>query len=134
MREAGILTLMSKQTEEWFKQAEYDLGTAEAMLRARRYIYAVFMCHLCLEKALKGLLTKREVIPPKSHDLVFLLEMIPNDIPDQYMEFLEMLNEVSVPTRYPEELDRLVAQYPHKRTIEVVKQSKEVFGWLRHSL
>jgi HEPN domain-containing protein len=132
--EAGILTLMSKQTEEWFKQAEYDLGTAEAMLRARRYIYAVFMCHLCLEKALKGLLTKREVIPPKSHDLVFLLEMIHDDIPDQYMEFLEMLNEVSVPTRYPEELDRLVAQYPRKRTIEVVKQSKEVYGWLRHSL
>lgn len=44
---------MSGQTEEWFKQADYDLGTAEAMFRSRRYIYSIFMCHLCLEKALK---------------------------------------------------------------------------------
>lgn len=120
------------QTEEWLKQADYDLGTAEAMFRSRRYIYAIFMCHLCLEKALKGLLARRSEILPKSHDLVFLLDRIGIDIPEHHAEFLEMLNEVSVPTRYPDELDRLLAQYPRKRTAEIMGQCREVYEWLRN--
>lgn len=123
---------MAGQTEEWFKQADYDLGTAEAMFRSRRYIYSIFMCHLCLEKALKGLLAKRGVIPPKSHDLVFLLERVECDIPEQHADFLEMLNEVSVPTRYPDELDKLLAQYPRKRTVEIIGRCREVYEWLRN--
>lgn len=123
---------MARQTEEWFKQANYDLDTAEAMFRSRRYIYSVFMCHLCLEKALKGLLAKRGDIPPKSHDLVFLLEKIGVDIPEQHAEYLEMLNEVSVPTRYPDELDRLVAQYPRKRTAGILVRCREVYAWMRN--
>ncbi|KAF0216186.1 MAG: hepn [Geobacteraceae bacterium] len=124
----------AKQTEEWFKQAEYDLGTAEAMFRSRRYIYTVFMCHLCLEKALKGLLSKRGHVPMKSHDLVFLLDRIGADIPEQHAEFLEMLNEVSVPTRYPDELDQMVAQYPRKRAAEILELCREVYTWLKNCL
>ncbi len=123
---------MTGQAEEWFKQADYDLGTAAAMFRSRRYIYSIFMCHLCLEKTLKGLLAKRGSIPLKSHDLVFLLERVECDIPEQHAEFLEMLNEVSVPTRYPDELDRLLAQYPRKRTAEIMAQCREVYEWLRN--
>jgi HEPN domain-containing protein len=125
---------ISKQTEEWFKQAEYDLGTAEAMFRTRRYIYTVFMCHLCLEKALKGLLARQGQISLKSHDLVFLFDRVGIDIPEQHAEFLEMLNDVSVPTRYPDELERLMAQYPRKRTAEILQRCREVYKWLRNCL
>jgi len=125
---------VSKQAEEWFKQAEYDLGTAEAMFRTRRYIYAVFMCHLCLEKALKGVMARQGQTPLKSHDLVFLIDRIGIGIPEQHAEFLEMLNEVSVPTRYPDELDRLVAQYPRKRSAEILELCREVYTWLKNCL
>ncbi len=124
----------SKQTKEWFKQAEYDLGTAEAMFRSRRYIYAVFMCHLCLEKALKGLLAGQGQTPLKSHDLVFLLDKIEAVLPEQHAEFLEMLNEVSVPTRYPDELDLMMAHYPRKRTAEILERCREVYAWLKNCL
>ena len=121
-----------KQADEWFKQAEYDLGTAEAMFRGRRYIYTVFMCHLCLEKALKGVLSRQGLATLKSHDLVYLMEKIGIDVPEEHAEFMEMLSEVSVPTRYPEELDRLVAHYPRKRTAEIVAQCREVNEWLKN--
>lgn len=42
---------MSKNPEEWFKQAEYDIKTAEAMFTARRYVY-VFLCVTCRLKRL----------------------------------------------------------------------------------
>lgn len=46
---------MPRDFEEWLKQADYDLDTADFMFKGKRYIYAVFMCHLSIEKALKGL-------------------------------------------------------------------------------
>jgi HEPN domain-containing protein len=46
---------MSKRHLEWLKQADYDLDTAEFMVSGKRYFYAVFMCHLSIEKAIKGL-------------------------------------------------------------------------------
>lgn len=42
---------MDKRVEEWFAQAAYDLDTAEYMLEGGRRFYAVFMAHLCVEKA-----------------------------------------------------------------------------------
>jgi len=37
---------MSKSLQEWLKQADYDMETAEIMFDNKRHIYAVFMCHL----------------------------------------------------------------------------------------
>ena len=119
---------------EWFKQVDYDFGTAEAMFKSRRYIYAVFMCHLCIEKGLKGIIANRDELPPRSHDLVFLFERAILNGNEEYAGFIEALNEVSVPTRYPDELDRLVASYPRKRTFEIIGQTKEVLTWLKSCL
>ncbi|MDO9528114.1 MAG: HEPN domain-containing protein [Syntrophales bacterium] len=46
---------MAEDPQEWLRQADYDMDTAEYMLSGGRYFYAVFMCHLSIEKALKGL-------------------------------------------------------------------------------
>jgi HEPN domain-containing protein len=60
--------------EEWFKQEDYDFDTAKYMFVGRRYSYTVFMCHLCIEKALKGLYQVRfDETPPKTHNLLSLL-------------------------------------------------------------
>lgn len=91
------------------------------------------MCHLCIEKGLKGIIANRDELPPRSHDLIFLLERAALDN-EAYADFIEALNEVSVPTRYPDELDQLVASYPRKRTSEIVAQTKEVLTWLKSCL
>lgn len=49
---------MEKQTQEWFRQSDYDMDTAEYMYQGGRYIYTVFMCHLSIEKALKVFISK----------------------------------------------------------------------------
>src|SRR4030042_6176672 len=71
---AAILSLMERRTEEWLRQSEYDMETADYLYRGGRYMYAVFMCHLAIEKALKGLYFERlRQVPPKSPHLLFLL-------------------------------------------------------------
>ncbi len=44
---------MAKRPAEWLAQADYDIETAELMISGGRHFYAVFMCHLAVEKALK---------------------------------------------------------------------------------
>jgi HEPN domain-containing protein len=66
---------MEQRTTEWLRQAEYDLETATFMFNGARYFYAVFMCHLAIEKALKGLyFERRRQLPPKVHNLVYLVK------------------------------------------------------------
>ena len=62
---------MADRAREWLKQADYAMETADVMFAAGRHFYAVFMCHLSLEKALKGVLEERTgEMPPRIHSLV----------------------------------------------------------------
>ena len=121
--------------EEWVKQAEYDFKTAEAMFSTQRYIYAVFMAHLSLEKLLKALYFKiLKELPPKTHDLLFLISKSGIEIPSDKMRFLKILNNVSIPTRYPQDLNRLLKVYNKNKTKEIIAQSREVLKWLKSEL
>lgn len=110
-----------KQIRQWIQQADYDLETAKAMFASERYIYVVFMCHLSIEKMLKGVyLENMDEVPPKIHSLVFLVQKQNLELPEKIKQFLENLDEVSVPTRYPDELDELLKVYDKSRTEKIV--------------
>ena len=126
---------MKKKPQEWLKQAKYDVKTAEIMLDNGRDIYAVFMCHLAIEKTLKGLYAKTlDEIPPKSHNLIFLIEKIKLDIPEKIYNFIYTLNGVSVPTRYPDDLSRISKTYNKRKTEDLVNKTKEVLECLKTKL
>lgn len=123
---------MDKKITEWFKQADYDMGTAGVMFDNSRYIYTVFMCHLSVEKALKGLYQMRlKELPPKVHNLIFLVEKIGLELPDDLFDLVFNLNRVSIPTRYPDDLQKMQKDYNKKKTGEILEKSKEVLKWLR---
>ncbi|MCM8777605.1 MAG: HEPN domain-containing protein [Candidatus Omnitrophica bacterium] len=124
-----------KLHKEWFKQDDYDLETAQAMFKADRYIYTVFMCHLSIEKALKGLYAKKfKKDPPKIHDLVYLIKKTGLTLPKENEEFLKILNELSVPTRYPDEIEKILKQYKQERTEKILDQAKELLLCLKEKL
>jgi HEPN domain-containing protein len=118
--------------EEWYFQSDYDLETAFDMFTSRRNVYCIFMCHLSLEKALKGLLIKKTgEFPSKTHSLVYLVDKIGLDMEENYSEFLYMLNKISVPTRYPDDLRKLFAAYTLERTESILHQTKELQLWIK---
>ncbi|MFW6138874.1 MAG: HEPN domain-containing protein, partial [Spirochaetota bacterium] len=85
-----------KPPKEWLKQAEYDLDTAEAMFNTGRYIYTVFMCHLSIEKALKGIFSKKfKEDPPRIHNLNYFCNITGLIIPDKFQDFIDKLNTLS---------------------------------------
>ncbi len=123
---------MALALEEWLNQADYDLATAQAMLENGRNIYAVFMAHLAVEKALKGVYHKKFAeFPPRTHSLMFLLKKIEMDPSLALGEFMAELDQASVATRYPEELFRLQTAYPSGITQEIVEHAREVLVWVK---
>ncbi|MEK7400488.1 MAG: HEPN domain-containing protein [Candidatus Poribacteria bacterium] len=123
---------MSKDHKEWILQAEYDMETADIMFDAGRYFYAVFMCHLAIEKALKGIfLLKLGVIPPKTHNLVYLINKIDVKPDKNIIKIIAKLNEANVVTRYPENIKDLQKDYTKEIVENIIKRSKEVLEWIK---
>ncbi|MFH1226690.1 MAG: HEPN domain-containing protein [Planctomycetota bacterium] len=139
---------------EWFKQSEYDFATAGAMFKSRRYIYAVFMCHLAMEKALKGLYCatvigrlpvklqptipgsnftncRSKEHPPKIHDLVSLVTKCRLNPSPGLKEFVGQVNQMSIVTRYPESLAKMQKVFSFKMASKIIKQTKEALKWIK---
>ena len=118
--------------EEWIFQAEYDYESAAVMFKSKRYVYCIFMCHLSLEKSLKGLFVKRKnTFPAKTHSLIYFVEKLELSIPDDYRKFIFMLNDVSIPTRYPEDLRKLIRVYTKTQTQEILTKTKKIMQWIK---
>lgn len=47
------------------------------------------------------------------------------------LEFLGKINNASVPTRYPEDLQRMLTQYPESVVRDYLEETEEVLKWLR---
>ena len=123
---------MKKIVTNWIKSSEYDIKTAEAMYKARRFVYVIFMCHLSVEKSLKAIVAKNtKSVPPKTHDLFYLVKLASLEVPDLHKPILMHLNEASVPTRYPEDINKLIKAYNAVIANRYLKGAKGLLKWLK---
>lgn len=128
---------MSKQENYWLKIAQYDLDTADSMLKAGRYLYVGFMCHQAIEKILKGIYSNKfNSVPPRIHNLSKLLKLVDLDkeIPHDLLEFLNELNPLNIATRYPDEDLDLVKEIDHDYANALLKNCGRLFTWLKGKL
>ena len=123
---------MRKDTNNFIKSAEYDLNTAEFMLKSGRYIYVIFMCHLSLEKMLKAITTEiTQKISPKSHNLIYLLKLGNIQLPSELFNFIAKINNASIVTRYPEDFSKILDAYPKIVAEEYLSKTKEIHKCLK---
>lgn len=101
---------------KWLELAEYDLSVAEGLFGLSHHSYCVFMCHMSIEKALKGLFQERTgEHPPKTHSLFYFVKELDLVFPDTLFDFMGELNGVHILTRYPEDLSRMGKIYTHEK-------------------
>jgi HEPN domain-containing protein len=126
---------MKKEIKNWLESAKYDMETAEHMFNAGRYIYTIYMCHLAIEKALKAKVQEiTGKIPPKTHNLRYLLKLAKLEPDEKTFEFVSKLSDVSIVTRYPEDFEELQKAYNKEVAQRYLKGAKEVFKWIQQSL
>lgn len=125
----------NKYIQNWWGSSNYDIVTAKAMLKSQRYLYVIFMCHLSIEKFLKGMVAQKiRKFPPKTHDLFLLLKLSGIRIPQIHHKIISHLNEASIPTRYPEDISKISKQYNKKVAISYLKDTEGLLKWLKRNM
>ncbi len=88
----------------WLEIADYDIETAKAMLKSKRFLYVGFMCHQAIEKTLKAYFTsKYDDVPPFTHNLKHLANKteIYDSMPEDYKDTIDTLLPLNIEARYP---------------------------------
>jgi HEPN domain-containing protein len=124
--------MISDKTKKWLERVDYDLLTADAMLKTGRYIYAVFMCQQALEKAMKAFIsgTGNEVLP--IHNLRRLAESsgLINQLNDEQLIKLDFLSQYYINARYKEDITELSKGITKEFSEEIINFAKEMIKWI----
>jgi HEPN domain-containing protein len=120
----------------WIEITDYDLETAKAMLATGRWLYVGFMCCQVIEKILKAVIAKDDILPPKIHDLGRLAEMgtIYTAMSDEQKTFLEKLQPFQIEARYPESRNKLSKQLNEQVCRELITSTEDMVLWIKSKL
>ena len=88
----------------WLEQSADDWEAVDILLKGKKNLQSLFFAHLVIEKLCKAIWIKHNQnnIPPKTHNLMFLLSQTPLKLSDEQNEFLLNLNRFQLEGRYPE--------------------------------
>jgi HEPN domain-containing protein len=124
--------MMDKDVKYWYDLAVYDKGTAEAMYKAGRYLYVLFMCQQATEKMLKGFVVQEtNEFPPRTHDLERLAKLCKIKLEKAQLELLRVLTGYYIETRYPEDIKKISIETDKSKAFQYLKETKEFLRWLK---
>ncbi len=127
----GEFMSLDKQVAYWIESAEHDFEVAVSLYESRKYDWCLFIAHLVLEKILKGLYLKRTGnFPPRTHDLVRLIDMIGINIDEDLVNFLDSVNTFNISTRYPDDKMKFYKICNKDFADYNLKKIKDVRTWL----
>ena len=128
---------MSNQVNYWKELSEYDMETAEAMLKSKRYLYVGFMAHQAIEKIFKAYFVKiHDDTPPYSHSLSYVAKKaeIYEHLSEKQKDFIDMLEPMNIECRYPVNKEELMKNLTEERCKEILDNTKELHIWIKQRL
>jgi len=115
-----------EEIKEWIEKADHDLGSAKIIyLHLPEYFDTIaFHCQQAVEKYLKAILVFYKIGFLRSHDLIYLLELLSRkiDIDESKFKNAFTLNNFGVQIRYPNEIIKLT-----KEELEIAIRISEEF-------
>lgn len=95
----------------WKREADRNWETALYLKNGSQRVMALFMLHLIVEKLLKAHWVKDNVDnqPPRTHDLQNLHNQTELDLPAEEYDYLAIVNQWSIDTRYPDYKEKIYA-------------------------
>ena len=127
------------------KQEHIDYGKFTAakdwdallnMYQSKDYVQALFFSHLVLEKLCKAHWVKDNVenIPPKTHNLLVLLENTKLFISEEDTVFFRAMNQFQLEGRYPDYTNSIYRLYKEENTRIVIDNVNIKRLWLLENL
>ncbi|MDR2584830.1 MAG: HEPN domain-containing protein [Prevotellaceae bacterium] len=112
----------------WVETAQNDWVAVESMFETKNYLHCLFWAHLVLEKLAKAhwVKTHEDNIPPKVHNVVWLLEESNVDLGEDMKDFLEGFNKFQLSGRYPDYTKNIYKMCTKEFTYTQLEKTKEI--------
>lgn len=130
----------------WEMLSDYDIDTAEVLVREKRWVYVSFLCEQAIERMLKGMYVYyfgKEA--PKSHNVNYLLSKISKNelflckvgreaFEAQFKKNEDFFDDLifyyisDYPFSYQKIMDRFISEETAK---EIFSQTQDVLCWLK---
>ena len=120
----------------WLDLAEEDINVAQVLHNGGKILYAGFICHLAVEKALKAIIQNSGETPLKIHNLIRLAELggVLELLTDEQAELLNTLNPLQIEARYPTYKQQIDDLLTSKECAALIRQAKEMIKWIERQL
>jgi len=120
----------------WTTQAQDDWEAVDVLFSGKKFLQSLFFAHLCVEKICKALwiLSNESNIPPKTHNLIYLLSQTTLQPTDAQSEFLLELNRFQLEGRYPEYISQMHLLGNKSFTQNTIEKTNEIRIWLLSKL
>jgi HEPN domain-containing protein len=120
----------------WLDIAEYDMESAEAMLKIGRYSYVAFMCQQSLEKLAKGLYNFYiDDNVPRVHNISYVLGKVLDELNigenEVISQLFDRLAAYYLQGRYPSFKEKISQLVNKVEARQILKDAKEAFEWLK---
>jgi HEPN domain-containing protein len=124
----------NKIIKSWIEKADHDLGSAKIIFQHLPDYFdtIAFHCQQAVEKYIKACLVNLNIDFKRSHDLLYLLELLSGqtDVTTETFDKAIQLNEYSVEIRYPNQIIFL-SNEELKSAISIADEFREIcFGIL----
>jgi HEPN domain-containing protein len=112
----------------WLDTAEKDFVVVESLFEGKNYVHSLFFAHLVLEKIIKAHWVKdnEEDIPPKMHNLVYLIKQTKFEYTQEQEDFLRTFNDFQLEARYPDYQMKIYNILTEAKTQELLDEFKEI--------
>jgi len=120
----------------WLDSADHDFETANTLFSSGKYDWCLFICHLVLEKLIKAFYVKNNdnKIPPKTHNLVRLVQLAQMELEENHLLFLDEVNDFNIEVRYPEYKNEFYKTCTKDFTENYFNKVKEFYQWQKSRL
>jgi len=120
----------------WIAQADDDWSAVNTLFMGKNYLQCLFFAHLVIEKISKAIWIKYndQNVPPRTHNLIFLLSETPISLTEDRSEFLLSLNRFQLEGRYPDYLTKMSDICNEQFTKSILETVTELRSWLLEKL
>lgn len=126
----------NEHIEYWLSLADKDWDIVHKLYQSGDYLYCLFFCHLVIEKISKAIWVKNNQgnIPPKVHNILYLLEESNIVLDSGDTDLLLILNEFNIEARYPDYKKKIFKICDKQYTDEMLKKVKEIKQCLQNKM
>jgi len=116
----------------WRTRSEEDFDTARSLFELAKYTYALFFCHLAIEKLLKALVVRStKDNAPYDHNLQRLAEDAGLQLSEAMRGSLAEINTFNIKGRYDDFKSKFYEKATEEYTEKYLAETERILIWLK---